>query len=112
MKTIFSLLLAAACFFPALDAQVFTFFPLPDTLEASAVNITVFPNPTTDRLVLSSPADMDTIALFDSAGRLCYFNQSGRTVQKLDMSAYPAGMYWVMVNVPGYPPCWKKVQKV
>jgi hypothetical protein len=112
MKTIFSFLLATAFFLPALKAQMFPLFPLPDTLEASVVKLTVFPNPTTDRLVLSSPIDLETIALFDSAGRLCYFNQSGRTVQKLDLSAYPAGMYWVRVTVQGHAPCWKKVQKV
>lgn len=112
MKTIFSFLLVAAFFLPALDAQIFPLFPLPDTLETSPLKMTVFPNPTQDRLVLSSPSDMDTIALFDSAGRLCYFSQSGRTVQKLDLSHYPAGMYWVRVAVSGYPPCWKKVQKI
>lgn len=112
MKTILSLLIAAAFSLPSLDAQMFTLFPIPDTMEASAVKLTVFPNPTQDRLVLSSPSDMDSIALFDSAGRLCYFSQPGRTVQKLDLSAYPPGMYWVRVTVRGHAPCWKKVQKV
>lgn len=92
--------------------QVLPTLSHPDSAQVSALQLTAFPNPTHDRLVISYPTDMEHVAIFDQSGNILYYVRSGRTILKLDFSAYPSGTYWVMVRAKEGAMTWKQVRKV
>jgi len=56
-----------------------------------------FPNPVTDRLIISGAASVGTLSLFDSTGR-CLLTSTYQDGKPLDLSRLPAGLYWLQVD--------------
>lgn len=69
--------------------------------ESRQANLTLFPNPARDELhVLSPQVELNTIHIFDVHGRMYQLANfpSGDHQQRIDVSALPAGMYFLRVG--------------
>ena len=129
MKTIASFSLLLGLTITGAQAQAFAWvqlFPIFAHLESASeegfadrlsqeemeLDLTTFPNPSRDWLVVSCATDLEQIALFDAMGNLLFSIRSGRTVQKLDISAFPSGTYWVRVTSSERKAAFKQVKKL
>ncbi|MCB9283553.1 MAG: T9SS type A sorting domain-containing protein [Lewinellaceae bacterium] len=133
MKMIFSFLLIWAFTFNGVKAQTYSwvqafslFLQLENDLAPvlkgdfakrespgiQGISLKTFPNPAREWVVVSSPEDMEHIALFDSSGNLLFVSSSGRTIQKIDLSVHPAGTYWIRVASQAGGVSWKMIQKL
>ncbi len=86
------------------DAMVvFEGLPIASTREAPLSQLSVSPNPTTGRLNLHAPGgSWETVRLVSPTGRTLLQRQ-GQFAESLDLdlSAYPAGLYWLQVESRG-----------
>ena len=77
---------------------------LPEMEEPDPNCVTLFPNPTTDRLQLEmgeQAGQPATFALYNYSGQLMAQRQVGATdaVVSFDVSHYPAGIYVVQIQI-------------
>jgi hypothetical protein len=66
-----------------------------------------FPNPVADQLTLCAGAGSGTLRLFDGTGR-ARLTAAYREGQALDLSALPAGLYWLRLNQGAAQPLLKR----
>lgn len=58
----------------------------------------LFPNPTSDFLTISAKANIDEILLFDELGRVVFGQKdAGNTEMEINVSSFPAGVYFVQI---------------
>ncbi|MFD1552058.1 T9SS type A sorting domain-containing protein [Putridiphycobacter roseus] len=62
--------------------------------EADWVNLTVFPNPTENRINVLSPFEIEQITIYNSLGQ----NIMSTTVSSIELNNLPAGIYFVKVK--------------
>lgn len=65
--------------------------------EDNLSDISVFPNPTTDYVTIEAK-DLHQVSLFDMNGRMLRNLPSHSHRQQLDLSEFPAGMYFIMLT--------------
>lgn len=65
---------------------------------ASAIEVSVYPNPVSDELHISAVEPMRNIRLFDMNGRVVYQQSLNDAEHSIDMESYPAGMYFLDVD--------------
>jgi hypothetical protein len=66
--------------------------------EPSRVSITFYPNPVSDILTLSAPDIIDSIVVYDAAGKQVLNAHGGTQVVKLYIASYPAGTYHISTS--------------
>ena len=64
------------------------------------IEITLGPNPASDRVKVSSSAEITGIAVASIDGRSVYNKPHGGKTATLDIRTWPAGVYFVTVNTP------------
>lgn len=73
------------------------FISLIDINELSAFSIQVYPNPTSDKLILEHNLNTVTAVLYDSRGRLVFENNSSGTNDLFDLSSISQGKYTLII---------------
>ena len=71
------------------------------TTEAEPHSMALFPNPTTGELHIPLPHSNAYIQVFNSLGQLMLELQAAVGTERLDLSGWAHGMYWVRVRVEG-----------
>lgn len=72
--------------------------------ETNKVNgLTIYPNPAKDKLTIQSKAEMQSIRLFDLAGRLILeLNHTNTTKRQLDIDQLSSGVYFMEVRTANH----------
>jgi photosystem II stability/assembly factor-like uncharacterized protein len=58
-------------------------------------DVSIYPNPTSDKLVIKSPYPVDRVELYDSDGKL---REIKTNTNLLDISSYPDGFYFIRIH--------------
>ena len=63
-------------------------------------DLSIFPNPTEQLLTLRSNAEMNSVAIYSTQGQQLqvWKNIANPNQIELNLSAWPAGMYWIEIN--------------
>lgn len=71
-----------------------------DNVSVPNLTVKVYPNPTTDFLVvqISETANQPVLALFDASGKLLRQSFVDRSETRIDMRNYSAGSYFLKLN--------------
>lgn len=68
---------------------------------AEALPVELFPNPATDEVQIRLPAPGGELSLYSSSGKQLLQTTLWQTVTGLDVSGYPAGLYFVRIRQQG-----------
>ena len=78
--------------------------PAPDNIhtiveEVEVVNVSVYPNPTSEYVTVQNPAGINSVVLFNSQGA-AVMNMAGavETEKTLSLDSLPSGIYFIAVN--------------
>jgi hypothetical protein len=66
----------------------------------TATTISWYPNPTHDRLTLTSTSNLQSITLTTLDGRILQTAEGFASGQSLDLSRYPSGIYFLIIRTP------------
>ena len=67
-------------------------------VSSSPNSIRLFPNPATTVVAISSPQEITNITIINLLGQLIYARECDTEKVQLDISAWPAGIYFVRIN--------------
>lgn len=84
------------------------------TTELGEQEIRIYPNPTKGLLRIDIPNLGDesmTLDVFDSQGRLLIRQDAAAIGNQLDLSAYPSGMYLLLIRTAGDKQEWKIIKE-
>jgi hypothetical protein len=70
---------------------------LPTEKFSAKPSVSVFPNPASEEVMVNSPEDMASIAIYNLAGSQICSNHPQKMHQTIDVSAFPKGMYLVKI---------------
>jgi hypothetical protein len=66
--------------------------------------LTIYPNPASDKLIIQSDEEIQSIAMFDFLGRLVYMEGGIALLNKsIDVSELPSGLYTLRLMIRGQP---------
>jgi len=81
--------------------------------ELATEQISIYPNPTTDRIQIDNTKDIKRIQMVDLAGKMMYSEtNSGESSLSIDMQAYNSGIYFVVLQNKVGQKVTKKVVKL
>ena len=65
------------------------------------INLKLFPNPTTDILNIALDSEINSLEIFNSQGQLVLYKSFGSNLNRVDVSRFEAGSYFVRLRVKG-----------
>lgn len=81
---------------------------LPDDWE-----VNIYPNPTAERVTVKLPTETATsVQLFNTNGQLMVAKENQTSLLDIDMSFYPAGIYWLKLNDSDGRQAFFQIQKI
>lgn len=81
------------------DGQ-FEYSPIISVLyEEELTKLVIFPNPTSSQFTFQLPAEPVTIQLYDALTRLVHSVNAATATYQMDVSDFPAGVYWVKIEM-------------
>jgi hypothetical protein len=57
-----------------------------------------YPNPFTDRLILTSTEAIEKVEVYNAGGQLLFVRQTGSTIVELNMNEYESGVYFIRIT--------------
>ena len=79
--------------------------------QISHKNISIFPNPTNDRIYIDGLRQGSLLKIYDITGNKIIVKQNNKKTELLDLSAYPAGLYIVEVISDNHKNRFKIIKK-
>jgi hypothetical protein len=64
--------------------------------------IHVYPNPAKDKVTITAANEITAIQMFDTFGKLVVSNVPHDTSAILDVSGFPAGLYFIRIHFSGF----------
>ncbi|NBU71539.1 MAG: T9SS C-terminal target domain-containing protein, partial [Bacteroidetes bacterium] len=70
----------------------------PRFVKSNFDGVSVYPNPTRDRAVITSESNINLVEVLDVTGRVLHTSSASSMSVSIDMNAFPAGQYLVRVS--------------
>lgn len=76
--------------------------------------VTIYPNPTEGELIIEITGgdsfEGASITIYAASGGIVYYNEEINTVNKIDLTPCPRGMYLIMIRIDGETSSWKIIK--
>ncbi len=74
-------------------------------------NVFVFPNPTNNSISIASDREISAIAVFNSLGEIIFQSRGNTNQERIDLSNFLSGVYYLKTESKGEPPQFLKIIK-
>lgn len=85
----------------------------PVTTQLQDARVVIYPNPTKGMLILeiSDPGIQNEVIIITSQGNIILHRKALKSATTLDLSAYPAGLYILQLNIDNMTSEWKIIKE-